>query len=86
MWANSSLEGQVFGPEGVRGLLKVLRQARLLQDRVCGMSGFDLVIDWETDSGVRREPDVMVPFAPALKVASCFAQQTSEIRGEAFAH
>jgi hypothetical protein len=52
--------------------LKLLRQASLFENAVCGMARPDFPIHGETEFRERAVPDFMITFALAFKTAAIF--------------
>ena len=54
--------------------LKLLGQPSLLQNCICSVSGFDIIVDDKADIGDRTEPDLVIAFSLPFELASGFAQ------------
>lgn len=55
--------------------LEVFGQARLFEHGIGSMSRFDLVIDRESNTRVRRRPDFVIAFTWPLETATRLKQQ-----------
>lgn len=63
---------------------KMLRQPSLFEHRIRGMPRLDLLIHREMDTGVRREPDVVVSFSRLYKMKTSVEQETLQIWSKTF--